>query len=85
MLDDFGKRDFDFGNRREGEIFRVILEHEEIVRDLYSRLKNSVKYDIFKNTQLSPDEFTTAMESLIKDEEKHIKIVKHLAEKIMRI
>ncbi len=85
VIDKFDKRIFDFSKMKEDEIFKVILEHEIIARDLYSRLYEFVDREIFRDSKLSADEFFNAMKMLIEDEEKHIKLVEPLSDKTVRI
>ncbi len=85
LLKDYEKRKFDFGKMKEDEIFKVILEHEIVVKDLYTRLKHHISDDILKESDLSAKEFHRAMDVLIADEEKHIRMVEPHSDKTVRI
>ena len=85
MSKSFEKRGFYFGKMKEDEIFKVILEHEIVVKDLYTRLKQHVNPDILKKSNLSTEEFYRAMDLLISDEERHIRMVEPHSDKTVRI
>ena len=78
---------FDFSDKHDSETLQEIAKQDEIAKDLYSEIVE--KTDPKLIAALSGEEvvelFFRTLKQLVKDEEKHVKMVEGLAGHVKRI
>ncbi len=85
--DEILERAFDFEGMLDSEVLSKIIEQDEIARDLYTKIVDNTESKLV--TALSRNEdasfFYEILKQMVKDELRHISVVKKIAGDITRI
>ena len=85
--DEILERTFDFEGMLDSEVLSKIIEQDEIARDLYNKIVDNTDSKLVTDLSGSEDAsfFYEILKQMIKDEVRHISVVKKVAGDITRI